>query len=73
MSLSPRMTQESGARRVRSVRYLDALERDHDWLLQGDVFTSDVITTWITYKQERELTPVNLRPVDDRCEAAQSL
>ncbi len=42
---------------------LDALEKDHDWLLVGDVFTSDVIETWIRYKRERELAPVNLRPV----------
>jgi glutamine synthetase len=42
---------------------LDALEKDHDWLLKGDVFTSDVIETWISYKRERELAPVNLRPV----------
>jgi glutamine synthetase len=42
---------------------LDALEQDHDWLLVGDVFTLDVIDTWITYKRERELAPVNLRPV----------
>jgi glutamine synthetase len=41
---------------------LDALEKDHDWLLKGDVFTPDVIQTWITYKRERELAPVNLRP-----------
>jgi glutamine synthetase len=42
---------------------LDALERDHDWLLVGDVFTKDVIETWIRYKRERELAPVSLRPV----------
>jgi glutamine synthetase len=42
---------------------LNALENDHAWLLQGDVFTPDVIETWITYKRERELAPVNLRPV----------
>jgi glutamine synthetase len=42
---------------------LDAMERDHDWLLKGDVFTPDVIESWITYKRERELAPVNLRPV----------
>jgi glutamine synthetase len=42
---------------------LDALEKDHDWLLKGDVFTPDVIETWIAYKRERELAPVNLRPV----------
>ena len=42
---------------------LDALEADHDWLLVGDVFTPDVIETWLSYKRERELAPVNLRPV----------
>ena len=42
---------------------LDALEKDHDWLLAGDVFTADVVETWIKYKRERELAQVNLRPV----------
>jgi glutamine synthetase len=42
---------------------LDALEKDHAWLLRGDVFTRDVIETWIKYKRERELAQVNLRPV----------
>jgi glutamine synthetase len=42
---------------------LTNLEKDHAWLLKGDVFTPDVIETWITYKRERELAPVNLRPV----------
>ncbi|HMD78162.1 MAG TPA: type I glutamate--ammonia ligase [Terracidiphilus sp.] len=42
---------------------LDALEKDHNFLLKGDVFTKDLIDTWISYKRERELAPVNLRPV----------
>jgi glutamine synthetase len=42
---------------------LDALEKDHEWLLRGDVFTLDVIKAWLTYKRERELAPVSLRPV----------
>jgi glutamine synthetase len=42
---------------------LNALEDDHAWLLRGDVFTPDVIQTWISYKRERELAPINLRPV----------
>ena len=41
---------------------LDALEADHDWLLKGDVFTADVIDTWIAYKRENELDPLRLRP-----------
>ena len=35
---------------------LAALEADHDFLLKGDVFTPDVIDTWITYKRERRST-----------------
>jgi glutamine synthetase len=42
---------------------LDALERDHAFLLKGDVFTPDVLKTWIAYKREKELAQVNLRPV----------
>ena len=41
---------------------LDALENDHEFLLKGDVFTSDVIETWIGYKRDREVSEVNLRP-----------
>jgi glutamine synthetase len=42
---------------------LDALESDHEWLLKGDVFTSDVIETWISYKRENEVDEVRARPV----------
>ncbi len=31
---------------------LDALEEDHAFLLAGDVFTKDVIETWIALKRE---------------------
>jgi glutamine synthetase len=41
---------------------LNALEADHEFLLQGDVFTKDVIDTWIAYKREVEIAQVNLRP-----------
>ena len=41
---------------------LAALEADHGYLLEGGVFTEDVIETWISYKRERELEPVALRP-----------
>ena len=41
---------------------LNALKRDHEFLLKGDVFTSDVIETWITYKMEKEVIAVDLRP-----------
>lgn len=41
---------------------LDALEQDHDFLLEGDVFTPDLIETWIGYKRTKEVDPVMLRP-----------
>jgi len=41
---------------------LDALEADHDYLLKGDVFTSDVIETWISYKRKNEVDALRLRP-----------
>ncbi|MEK7748552.1 MAG: type I glutamate--ammonia ligase [Bacteroidota bacterium] len=41
---------------------LAALERDHDFLLRGDVFSEDVIETWIEYKMEKEVKPMQLRP-----------
>jgi glutamine synthetase len=41
---------------------LQALEADHDYLLAGDVFTKDLIETWISYKRENEIAPLALRP-----------
>jgi len=42
---------------------LKALKDDHEFLLKGDVFTEDVIETWIDYKMENEVNPMKLRPV----------
>jgi len=41
---------------------LNALEADHEFLLKGDVFTRDVIETWLAYKREKEVDPVAIRP-----------
>ncbi len=41
---------------------LSALEADHEFLLQGGVFTKDAINTWIEYKKKKEVDPVRLRP-----------
>ncbi|MBI2857253.1 MAG: type I glutamate--ammonia ligase [Chloroflexi bacterium] len=41
---------------------LEALENDHDFLLEGGVFTPDLLETWISYKRKNELDPVALRP-----------
>jgi glutamine synthetase len=41
---------------------LKALEKDHDFLLRGDVFTEDLIEAWIKYKWEKEVNPMRMRP-----------
>jgi glutamine synthetase len=41
---------------------LDALEEDHDFLLAGDVFTSDLIEAYVEYKRYEEVDAVRLRP-----------
>ena len=41
---------------------LAALEADNDFLKAGGVFTDDLIETWVTYKREREIDAVRLRP-----------
>ena len=39
-----------------------ALEKDHKFLLKGDVFTQDVIDVWTEYKREKEIDALRLRP-----------
>jgi glutamine synthetase len=41
---------------------LDALEADHEFLLEGGVFTKDLIETWIEYKRTTEIDALRLRP-----------
>ena len=41
---------------------LAALEADHEFLLKGDVFTSQMIDRWIRFKREKEITQLRLRP-----------
>lgn len=41
---------------------LEALKNDHEYLLKGDVFTEDLIETWIDYKMAREVSQSRLRP-----------
>jgi glutamine synthetase len=56
------------AAKIRSVpgsleESLQALRGDHDFLLEGGVFTPDLIDTWIAYKMANEANEVRLRPV----------
>ncbi len=55
------------ARRVKQVpgslsEVFDALDKDHDFLLKGDVFTTDLIDAHVAYKRQNELDPVRVRP-----------
>lgn len=41
---------------------LQALQADHDFLLEGGVFTPDLLETWINYKYANEVDPIRLHP-----------
>jgi len=41
---------------------LDNLEADHGYLVEGGVFTEDLIETWLDIKRTREIDPIRLRP-----------
>jgi len=41
---------------------LQALEQDHDFLLRGDVFSSNLIETWIATKRQQEVAAMRMRP-----------
>jgi glutamine synthetase len=41
---------------------LDALEADHDFLLKGNVFTESLIDRWISYKRQKEIDTIRMRP-----------
>ena len=48
---------------------LERLRKDHEFLLKGDVFTEDVIETWIQYKYDKEVNPIRMRPTPARVRA----
>jgi glutamine synthetase len=41
---------------------LDALDEDHEFLTKSEVFTGDLIRTWIDYKTNHEVNELKLRP-----------
>ena len=41
---------------------LDCLEDDHGFMMRGDVFTEELIETYIDYKRKNEAEAVRLRP-----------
>ena len=48
---------------------LDRLEEDHEYLLKGDVFTPDLIETWIEYKRDERDRPDPAAPAPARVRA----
>jgi len=44
------------------IESLNALEADHEFLLEGGVFTKDLLEMWISYKRKVEVDAVRLRP-----------
>jgi glutamine synthetase len=41
---------------------LDALDEDNQYLMEGGVFTKEVIDTWLDYKRIKEWDAIRLRP-----------
>lgn len=41
---------------------LKHLEQDHQFLLQGGVFSQDLLESWIAYKRDKEVDQVRIRP-----------
>jgi len=41
---------------------LEALEADHDFLTAGDVFSDDLLNSFVNHKREEEIAPLQLRP-----------
>ena len=41
---------------------LNNMKNDHEYLLKGDVFTEDLLETWIDYKMTKEVSAMRLRP-----------
>jgi glutamine synthetase len=60
--LEPEEYENIGAAPVELNEALDALEADHAFLLEGGVFTQDVIHYWIRYKRHNEVAALRSRP-----------
>lgn len=43
-------------------KVLDNLEKDHEYLLRGDVFSEELISTWIEWKRKNEIDAIRMRP-----------
>ncbi|HSO27427.1 MAG TPA: type I glutamate--ammonia ligase [Anaerolineales bacterium] len=55
---APAVTQVPGSLEA----VLQCLEDDHEFLLRGDVFTTDLIHSWVDWKRKNEVDVLRLRP-----------
>ena len=60
--LSPEEMKEVPSMPASLEEALGCLEDDHDFLLKGDVFTEELLETYISYKRRHEADAVRLRP-----------
>ena len=60
--LEPRVLDELTPAPQSLEESLAALKADHEFLLRGDVFTEDVIGTWLEDKRSREVDQLRQRP-----------
>jgi glutamine synthetase len=60
--LSPEELQKVPSMPASLEEALDALEEDHAFMLKGDVFTEELIETFINYKRKHESDAIRLRP-----------
>ncbi len=60
--LSPEEMKDVASMPASLEEALSCLEDDHDFLLKGDVFTEELLETYITYKRRHEADAVRLRP-----------
>lgn len=61
-SLSPEELAQVPSTPGSLVEALENLEKDHQFLLHGGVFSEDLLKTWISYKLDVEVIPVSIRP-----------
>ncbi|RYF40376.1 MAG: glutamine synthetase, partial [Cytophagaceae bacterium] len=61
--LSPEELAEVASTPASLEEALAALEKDHAFLLKGEVFTKDAIEMWVKYKREKETKPMSMHPV----------
>ena len=61
--VDPRSPREGEVLEQRSLAgERDALERDHAFLLKGDVFTEELLRTYVDYKRSKEVDAIRQRP-----------